>query len=167
LTVTKSTPLDKYLSRPEDDISSWYSFICKQRKVPVISGGSLRVSWPLAEDYCKNILLLHWPNWRNLSEFKSDDISWSDKLQEFLLNDSCPNFVKADIERAKLGDNNVNFFDEEKVDDDEQPEWVDLVQPCVDFHVDSEFKYDGVLIMTGLQVNVSIPITWGLIFWII
>jgi hypothetical protein len=26
LTVTKSTPLDKYLSRSEDDISSWYSF---------------------------------------------------------------------------------------------------------------------------------------------
>jgi hypothetical protein len=158
--------LDKYSSRSEDDISSWYSFICKQRKVPVISGGSLRVSWPLTEDYCKNILLLHW---RNLSEIKSDAISWSDKLQEFLLNDSCPNFVKADIERAKLGDNNVNFFDEEKVDDDddEQPEWVDLVQPCADFHVDLEFKYDGVLIMTGLQVNVSIPITWGLIFWII
>jgi hypothetical protein len=50
LTVTKSTPLDKYLSRSEDDISSWYSFICKQRKVPVISGGSLRASWPLTED---------------------------------------------------------------------------------------------------------------------
>jgi hypothetical protein len=55
----------------------------------VISGGSLRASWPLTEDDCKNILLLHWPNWRNLSEIKGDDISWSDKLQEFLLNDSC------------------------------------------------------------------------------
>jgi hypothetical protein len=54
-------------------------------------------------------------------------------------------FVKADIERAKLGDNNVNLFDEENVDDDdygEQPEWVDLVQPCADFHFESEFKYD-------------------------
>jgi hypothetical protein len=48
LTVTKSTPLDKYLSRSEDDISSWHSFICKQRKVPVISGGSLRASWPFS-----------------------------------------------------------------------------------------------------------------------
>jgi hypothetical protein len=64
----------------------------------------------LTEDDCKNILLLHWPNWRNLSEIKSDDISWSDKLQEFLLNDSCPNFVKAEIERAKLGDNNVKIL---------------------------------------------------------
>jgi hypothetical protein len=45
-------------------------------KSVVPSGGSLRVSWPLTEDYCKNILLLHWPNWRNLSEIKSDDISW-------------------------------------------------------------------------------------------
>ena len=70
----------------------------------------MRASWPLTEDYCKNILLLHWPNWRNLSEIKSDDISWSDKLQEFLLNDSCPNFVKAEIERAKLGDNNVKIL---------------------------------------------------------
>jgi hypothetical protein len=99
----------------------------------------------LTEDYCKSILLLHWPNWRNLSEIKSDDISWSDKLQEFLLNDSCPNFVKADIERAKLRDNSVNLFDEENVDDggdDEQLEWVDSVQPCADFHVNSEFKYD-------------------------
>ena len=122
----------------------------------------MRASWPLTEVYCKNILLLHWPNWRNLSEIKSDDISWSDKLQEFLLNDSCPNFVKADIERAKLGDNNVNCFDEENVDDDdgEQSEWVDLVQPCADFHVESEFKLMmGVLIMTDLQVNISIPIT--------
>jgi hypothetical protein len=97
-------------------------------------------SWPLTENYCKNIILLHWPNWRNRSEIKNDDISWSDKLQEFLLNDSCPNFIKADIEREKLGDNNVKHFDEENVDDDdgEQPEWVDLVQPCADFHVDSE-----------------------------
>jgi hypothetical protein len=45
-----------------------------------------------------------------LTEIKSDDISWSDKLQEFLLNDSCPNFVKAEIERAKLGDNNVKIL---------------------------------------------------------
>jgi hypothetical protein len=99
----------------------------------------------LTEDYCKSILLLHWPNWGNLSEIKSDDISWSDKLQEFLLNDSCPNFVKADIERAKLRNNSVNLFDEENVDDggdDEQLEWVDSVQPCADFHVNSEFKYD-------------------------
>jgi hypothetical protein len=41
-------------------------------------------------------------------------------------------------------ENNVNFFDEENDDDDdgEQPEWVDLVQPCADFHFESEFKYD-------------------------
>jgi hypothetical protein len=65
--------------------------------------------------HCKNILLLHWPNWRNLSEIKSDDISWSDKLQEFLLNDSCPNFVKAEIERAKLGDNNVKILMRKKL----------------------------------------------------
>jgi hypothetical protein len=69
----------------------------------------------LTEDDCKNILLLHWPNWRNLSEIKSDDISWSDKLQEFLLNDSCPNFVKAEIERAKLGDNNVKILMRKKL----------------------------------------------------
>ena len=51
-------------------------------------------------------------------------------------------FCKGRHWKGKLGDNNVNFFDEENVDDDEQPEWVDLVQPCADFDVDSDFKYD-------------------------
>jgi hypothetical protein len=91
------------------------------------------------------------------------------KFQEFLLNDSCPNFVKADIEREKLGDNNVKHFDEENVDDDngEQPEWVDLVQPCADFHVDSEFKYDdGGADYDWFSGQYQYPDNLGVIFWI-
>jgi hypothetical protein len=36
----------------------------------------------------------------------------------------------------------ASFHDDDDDDDGEQPECVDLVQPCADFHVDSEFKYD-------------------------
>ena len=37
-TLTKSTPLDKYLSRPDEMKCSWYQYVCNQGKVPVISG---------------------------------------------------------------------------------------------------------------------------------
>jgi hypothetical protein len=58
-TLTKSTPLDKYLVRENDDSSSWYNFICRSGKVPVISGSNTRATWPLSEDYCRTMLLLH------------------------------------------------------------------------------------------------------------
>ena len=99
--ITKLTPLDKYLSRPNQDKSSWYNYICKQGRVPVIAGGSLKATWPLTEEYSKNILLLHYPNWRSLSDIKNENITWHDKMQEFLLSEECPNFIKADIEKAK------------------------------------------------------------------
>ena len=53
-------------------------------------------------------------------------------------------FCKSRNWKGKIRGQQCKNFDEEKVDDDdgEQPECVDLVQPCADFHVDSEFKYD-------------------------
>ena len=51
-------------------------------------------------------------------------------MQEFLLSEECPNFIKADIEKAKAGheSNFQNDSDDEHVGDDntEQPDWVDL-----------------------------------------
>lgn len=70
-TVTKHTPLDKYLQRPDNDKSSWYQFICKSGKVPVISGSQIRASWPLTEDYCRTMVLLHKPNWRKIEDLKN------------------------------------------------------------------------------------------------
>ena len=65
-TVTKLTPIDKYMNRSDKDQSSLYQYISKNGKVPVISGGTLKACWPLSEEYCKSMLILHWPNWRNL-----------------------------------------------------------------------------------------------------
>ena len=70
--ATKHTPLDRYLDRPQNDKYSFYQYVCKNGNVPVISGGMLRATWPLTEEYCKNGLLLHWPNWRTLSDIKDD-----------------------------------------------------------------------------------------------
>ena len=146
--VTKNTALDKYLSRPQNDTNSWYSFISKFGKVPVLSGSYIRATWPLTEDYCRTMLLLHWPNWRRITDIKSGNTTWSDRFDEFLLSNSIPHFVKADVERAK---SNIPNFHETDSDEGEQndaqnverPEWMDLIQPNVvydDFV--SDFAYD-------------------------
>ena len=46
-TVTRKTPLDKYLERNADDTSSLYRFICRNGKVPDISCNAVKASWPL------------------------------------------------------------------------------------------------------------------------
>lgn len=51
-TLTKSTIIDKYISRDQNDTSSLYQFICRNGKVPVISGPT-QANWPLDENYCK------------------------------------------------------------------------------------------------------------------
>ncbi len=66
-TVTKSTRLDKYLSRDEHNNLSWYQFICNSGYVPVVAG-STRTTWPLNEEYSRTMLLLHWPDWRTMSD---------------------------------------------------------------------------------------------------
>ena len=60
-TLTESTPLDKYLQRPEEIVSSWYSFVCNQGNVPVISGSNMRATWPLTKDFSRSMLFLIWP----------------------------------------------------------------------------------------------------------
>ena len=68
-TATRSTPwpLDKYLARPRDEHCSWYHFASKNGKVSVVSGGATNAT-SLNEDYCKTMLLLHWPNWFDIQE---------------------------------------------------------------------------------------------------
>jgi hypothetical protein len=48
-------------------------------KVPVISGSSVAATMPLTEDYCRIMLLLQWPNWRNLEDIKPNEITWCQK----------------------------------------------------------------------------------------
>jgi hypothetical protein len=91
------------LDHPQNDKSSVYQYVCKNGNVPFISGGMLRATWPHTEEYCKNGLLLHWPNWHTLSDIKDDQTNWNNKFHEFLLTEDCPNFIKADLQQARLG----------------------------------------------------------------
>ena len=86
------------------------------------------------------MLLLHWPNWRNITDIKDATMTWKEKMEQFLKSDLCPNFVKAEIERAKIHAQKGEHNDEDEVCEDEpvdpnntQPEWMDLIRPNPDF----------------------------------
>ncbi|XP_061185108.1 uncharacterized protein LOC133193154 [Saccostrea echinata] len=148
-TVTRHTPLDKYLQRHENDKSSWYQFICKSGKVPVISGSQIRASWPLNEDYCRTMMLLHMPNWRKIDDLKDNNSTWLQLFTNFLPSEFCPNFVRADVERARRHEepevsNSVPEEDTENShSSSQQPEWMDLLAPNPDFDYENpDFIYN-------------------------
>jgi hypothetical protein len=147
-TATRHTPLDKYLARDKNDESSWYTFLCKFGRVPVIHANTYATS-PITTEYARTILLLHFPNWRQISDIIGDS-DWVTKFQEFVETSECPNFVKADIERSKEKDNNQQTEDVEEDDAihdvQNQPEWLDLLQPDQvydDFATDFQFDDGG------------------------
>ena len=133
-TVTKNTILDKYMNRNEQDKASLYSFICRQGKVPVISS-SLTASFPLEEEYCRITLLMHWPNWRKIEDIRTDEVSWTSTMEDFLQSKEYPNFIKAEVERAKQHhtDKNMNDDDDEDNPNDlgeiDEPEGMESVGP--------------------------------------
>ena len=99
----------------------------------------------------------------SLKDTKTEDISWVDRMKLFLDSNDCPNFVKADVERAKQKANetsadNDNENDKESVMDD-QPEWMELIHPCKEFdECQNNFIYnDGVLILIGVKLHSNIP----------
>ena len=110
-TLTRNTPLAKYLERPTEDTSSWYEFICKSGKVPVVTGGSVRATWPLSEGYCRTMLILHSKNWRTLNQIKSENETWNDRMLQNLECDIRPNFLKAGVQKAirKANDGNLKM----------------------------------------------------------
>jgi hypothetical protein len=57
------------------------------------------------------MLILHFPNWRTISDIKNDNISWIDRMNFFLISDNCPNLLKADVEKAKQNFNVDNLDD--------------------------------------------------------
>ena len=145
--VTKNTALDRYLQRDEKDMSSFYGFVCKNGKVPVITG-NIQATWPLDENYCRTMLILHFPNWRTISEIKNDNISWIDRMNSFLISDNCPNFLKANVEKAKQNFNVDNLDDpvENQFENEmpQQPDWMELIKPNPNYEEidESNFKYD-------------------------
>lgn len=142
-TATRSTLLDKYLARPQEQHCSWYQFASKDGKVLVVSGGATHATWPLSEDYCRSMLLLHWPNWFEIQEVKGDAESWIDRFKDFLATNECPTFVKAQVSKAKhyaehpqepVFEDNV---DDDAVEEEEQPDWVDV-------YAGQNQRYEGV-----------------------
>ena len=142
-TSTRGTPLDKYLARPQEKHCSWYHFACKDGKVPVVSGGATHATWPLNEDCCRTMLLLHWPNWFDIQEVKGDAESWIDRFKDFLRTSECPKFVKAQVSKAqRYAEHPQEVVFEEDEDDDaveaeEQPDWVDV-------YAGQDQRYEGV-----------------------
>ena len=96
-TATRSTPLDKYLARQRDEHCSWYHFASKTSKVPMVSGGATHATWPLNEDYCRTMLLLHWPNWFDIQIVKGDAESWINRFKDFVSTNDCPTFVRHSV----------------------------------------------------------------------
>ncbi|CAH3153590.1 unnamed protein product [Porites lobata] len=100
--------------------------------VPVVSGGSTHATWPLNEDYCRTMLLLHWPSWFDIQEVKGDTQSWIDRFKDFFASDDCPTFVKAQVAKARRYADHPQepVFEEDEEDDaveaEEQPDWVDV-----------------------------------------
>ena len=149
-TATRSTPLDKYLARPQDKHCSWYQFASADGKVPVVSGGATHATWPLNEDYCRTMLLLHWPNWFNIQEVKGDAESWIDRFKDFVVTDECPLFVKAQVSKAqRYAEHPQEPVFEDDVDDnadeaEEQPDWVDVYAGQNQRYegVEKDFDYD-------------------------
>ena len=131
-TTTCSTPLDKYLARPRHKQFSWYHFASKNGKVPVVCGGATHATWPLNEDYCRTMLLLHWPNWFDIQEVKGDAESWIDRFTDFICSGECPTFVKAQVTKAQHYAEHPQepVFEEEEDEDaavaEEQLDWVDV-----------------------------------------
>ena len=149
-TATRSTPLDKYLARPQEELCSWYNFASKNGNVPVVSGGSTHATWPLNEDYCRTMLLLHWPSWFDNQEVKGDAESWIDRFKDFFASNHCPTFVKAQVAKARRFADHPQeaVFEEDEEDDaveaEEQPAWVDVYagQNQIYEGVEKDLDYD-------------------------
>ena len=109
----------------------------------MVCGGSTRATWPLNEDYCRTMSLLHWPNWFNIEEIKGGAESWIDRFREFLSSTDCPAFVRAQVEKAPLlaGRPQEPVFHEEEedvpVEAEEQPDWVGV-------YAGQNQRYEGV-----------------------
>ena len=77
------------------------------------------------------MLILHFPNWRTISDIKNDNISWIDRMNFFLISDNCPNLLKADVEKAKQNFNVDNLDDpvENQFENEmsQKPDWMELI----------------------------------------
>lgn len=144
--LTRNTALDKYIHRDENDNSSFYAFLCRSGKVPVITGCNTQATLPLEENFCQTSLLLHFPNWRNISDIKNESASWVQTFISFLDSENCPNFLKAEVERAK----DIEKFDDNEAEEEinstcnsvDESEWMNIIRPCANFENNADFEFD-------------------------
>ncbi|CAH3045930.1 unnamed protein product, partial [Porites lobata] len=119
--------------------------------VTIVSGGSTHATWQLNEDYCRTMLLLHWPSLFDIQEVKGDAESWIDRFKDFIASDDCPTFVKAQVAKAQRYADHPQepVFEEDEEDDaveaEEQPDWVDVYAGRNQIYegVERDFDYDG------------------------
>lgn len=63
-----------------------------------MAGSSTIATLTLTEEYCRAMLLLHWPDWRKIA-----DINHSGrKMTTFLSMESCPKILKAERARTPI-----------------------------------------------------------------
>ena len=146
--ATRPHMIDKYIARPSSDKRSLYEFLC-DFGVPVIQGNTYATR-PISVEYAKAQLLLHYPDWRRIQDvIGEEEESILNKFQRFLCTDVCPNFIKADVKRAlewsdDLEEDDVNDdCDDEVMEQQDQPEWVRMLQPVADREdYTSDFQFD-------------------------
>ena len=141
----KCNALDRYLQRDPNQKMTFYDHLCQNNKVPVITGTHILPTWPLSEDYARAMLLLHFPDWRKFSDIKSEKVTWTETLLNFLKTPECPNFLKAAVEKAKQKQPDVSENLETGYEDEEenQPDWMELVRPLANFDMSiSELQFN-------------------------
>ena len=118
---------------------SWYQYVCNQGKVPVISCTNNQATWPLNDNYCTTILLLHWPNWRHTEDIKTESLAWTDAFLLFMESPDCPTFIKAEIVKKRHDKSNKDN-DGDSITDDEtnQPDWMRAVRPNSEYIGDAD-----------------------------
>ena len=90
----------------------------------------MHATWPLEEEFCRTMLLMHWPNWRSLTDIKDPDVTWKDQFNQLLQMTAFPNFVKSQV------DTNSEEAEDSDADDTEvfdQPEWMELIKSMATF----------------------------------
>ena len=106
----------------------------------MVSGGATHATWPLNEDNCRTMLLLHWPNWFDIQEVKGDVESRIDRFRDFETTSDCPTFVKAQVPKTqRYADHPQELvFEEDEGDDAVEAE----EQP--DVYAGQDQRYEGV-----------------------
>ena len=110
-TITKDTPLDKFLSQKRRDhdptINLWdYSKQCNCKcgidHVPLFTGITLKPTWPVSEDVSRAYLMIFsHGTWNSVEDLKCHHETYAEALGEFLMKDNCPSVLLQIMKEAQ------------------------------------------------------------------